>query len=264
MSSVNPEQEKCLLDGSSQCTEALVEVQTTSPHPAEDTCASEGVFLPISTIQELVAPCSKDINTTELGSLSDNVVATEDVTGSAAATCGDVNVVDSSLMRMSATSGSLDPPMSTHLVENQELAMLSCLESILLERRLQGKISREEHVSVSTMISMSKFVFSDMGKFAASWRKLDIPSFEIQYEGILNAMKLDRLPPLPSDTKVMPVTTEFTSSATSKEEADCSDISEPDTIESLTHDQTQVVSSAKLLASVNLNSNSPTEDTSNV
>ncbi len=80
------------------------------------------------------------------------------------------------------------------------------------------------------MISMAKFDFSDMGKLAASWRKLDIPSFEIQYQGILNAMKLDCLPTLPSDTKVMPFTTVFTSSVTSKEEADYSDISEPDTV----------------------------------
>ncbi len=39
-------------------------------------------------------------------------------------------------------------------------------------------INREEHVCVSTMISMAKFDFSDMGKLAASLRKLEIPSFE--------------------------------------------------------------------------------------
>ncbi len=47
----------------SQGTETIVKVQATSPYHAEDTCASEGVFLPISTVQKLVDPCSKDKNT---------------------------------------------------------------------------------------------------------------------------------------------------------------------------------------------------------
>ncbi len=70
------------------------------------------------------------------------------------------------------------------------------------------------------------------------------------------------MPPLPSDLKVLPVTTEFTSSTTLKEDGDYSDICEPDMVESMAHDETQVDSSATLIAEVNLNSNSPTEDTS--
>ncbi len=85
--------------------------------------------------------------------------------------------------------------MSMRQSENQELAMLNHLESLLLEKREQGVITREEHISVSTMISMAEFDFSDMGKLATSRRKLEIPSFESQYQGILKAMKLDRLLP---------------------------------------------------------------------
>ncbi len=119
--------------------------------------------------------------------LSDNVVASADVTGSAVPTCGYVNVVDSSLLSICVTNGSLDQPC------------------------VNGVISREEHVSVSTMISMSKFDFSDMGKHPTSWRKIENPPFETQYLAILNAMKLDRLQPLPTDAKVIPVATEFMS-----------------------------------------------------
>ncbi len=89
--------------------------------------------------------------------------------------------------------------MPTCQPENQELAMLNRLESLLLERRVQGMIAREEHVHVSTMIFMAKFDFSDMGKLAASWRKLEVPSFECQYQRILTAMHLDRFLLLPSD-----------------------------------------------------------------
>ncbi len=128
---------------------------------------------------------------------------------------GNVNVVDSLFLSMSTTSGFFGLSTSTHQAENQELAMLNRL---LLERHVQGMISREEHIHVSTMKSMAKFDFSDMGKLAASWKKLEIPSFECQYQGILKAMQLDHLPPLPSDAKVIPVTMVFTSSAASEEE----------------------------------------------
>ncbi len=78
------------------------------------------------------------------------------------------------------TSGFLGPSTSMCQPENQELAMLSHLESLLLETCVQGMITREEQVCVSTMISMTKFDFSDMVKLPASWRKLEIPSFECQ------------------------------------------------------------------------------------
>ncbi len=63
MSSIDFEQEQRLLDGSNQNAEAVVEVQATSPHQAEDSCATEGVFLPLSKVQGLIPPCSSDKNT---------------------------------------------------------------------------------------------------------------------------------------------------------------------------------------------------------
>ncbi len=165
---------------------------------------------------------------------------------------------------MSVTSGFLRSSTSTRLSENQELARLNQLETLLLERRVQGVISREEHVSVSTMISMTKFDFSDIGKIATSWRKLEIPSFEIQYQGILNAMQLYQLPPLPSDAKVMPVTKVFISSAASKEEGEYGDISEPEIVDPAPQVETQVDNSANLLSAVNVLSIAPKVDTSNV
>ncbi len=62
-SSVDLEQEKHLLDHSSQVAVMIVEVEATSPLLAEDTFALEGFILPKTTIQELVAPCSTDMNT---------------------------------------------------------------------------------------------------------------------------------------------------------------------------------------------------------
>ncbi len=106
---------------------------------------------------------------------------------------------------------------------------------------------------------MAKFDFSDMGKLTASWRKLEIPSFECQYQGILKAMQLDRLPPLPSDTKVMPVTMVFTSSTTSKEEGEYSDVSEPEMVEPAPQLETEVDSSANLTSAMNIISTSPEE-----
>ncbi len=47
----------------------------------------------------------------------------------------------------------------------------------------------------------------------------------------IKAMQLDCLPPFPSETKVIPVTTVFTSSAASKEERENSDVSEPEMVE---------------------------------
>ncbi len=113
VSSVDFEQEECLLDGSSQKPEAFVEVQATSPHHADATYAPEGDILPLSTVQGSLFPCSSEKKTTELGSLSDNVVAPANVTGSGAPYCGDVNVVDSSLLNANATSGFLGPSTST-------------------------------------------------------------------------------------------------------------------------------------------------------
>ncbi len=114
-------------------------------------------MLPLSTVQRLLSPCSSDKNTTALGSLSDNVVAPANVTGSGTPYCGDVNVVDSSLPSTSTTNGFLGPSMSMCQAENQELAMLNLLESLLLEGCVEDVITREEHVPVSTMISMAKF-----------------------------------------------------------------------------------------------------------
>ncbi len=96
VSSVNFEQSKHLLDGSSLKPEAVVEAQATSPHQADDTCATEGVFLPLSTAQGLIPLCSSDKNITVLGLLIDNVVASANVIGSGTPYSEDVNVVDSS------------------------------------------------------------------------------------------------------------------------------------------------------------------------
>ncbi len=41
--------------------------------------------------------------------------------------------------------------------------MLNHIESLLLERRVQGVITRKEHINVSIIISMAKFDFSDTG-----------------------------------------------------------------------------------------------------
>ncbi len=239
MSYIDFEQEQCLLDGFSQ-KQAVVEVQATSTHLADGTCAPEGDILPLSSVQGLLSPCSSDKKNTELSSLSDNVIAPANVAESSDPYCGDMNVVDSSLLNTSATRVFLGPSMSWCQYENQELAMLTHLESLLLERHVQGVITREENVSVSTMISMAKLDISDMAKLATSWRKLEIPSFESQYQGILKAMQLDRLPPLPSDAKVMPVTMVFTNSAASKEEGEHSDVIEPDTVNPAPQLETQV------------------------
>ncbi len=56
VASVDFEQEQLLLDGSSQKTESVVEVQATSPHHADATCAPEGDILPLSTVQGLLSP----------------------------------------------------------------------------------------------------------------------------------------------------------------------------------------------------------------
>ncbi len=69
---------------------------------------------------------------------------------------------------MSTTSCFLGPSTSTRHAENQELAMLNRLESLLLERHVQVMMTKEEHICVCTMISMAKFDFSNMGKLAAS------------------------------------------------------------------------------------------------
>ncbi len=82
--SMDFEQEQRLLDGSSQKPEAVVEVQATSPHHVNGRCAPEEDILPLSTVQGLQALCSSDKNTTELGSLNDNVDATANVTESGA------------------------------------------------------------------------------------------------------------------------------------------------------------------------------------
>ncbi len=94
--------------------------------------------------------------------------------------------------------------------------------------------------------------------------KFEISSFESQYQGILKVMKLDRLPQLPSDAKVMPVTKVFIRSAASKEEGENSDISEPETVNPGPQVETWVDSSSNLLSAVNFLSIAPMVDTSNV
>ncbi len=75
-------------------------------HPADVSCPSQGICFPLTPVQELIAPYSKDINTTELFLLRDNVVAPANVTGGTTPYCEDVNVVDSSLPSVSLTSDS--------------------------------------------------------------------------------------------------------------------------------------------------------------
>ncbi len=74
-------------------------------------------------------------------------------------------------------------------------------------------------------------------------------------------MQLDRLPLLPSDPKVMPVTMVFTSSAASKEEGEYSDVSEPEIVKLAPQLETQVDGSANLISAVIVISTSPEEDT---
>ncbi len=70
-------------------------------------------------------------------------------------------------------------------------------------------------------------------------------------------MQLDRLPPFLGDWFCLLL-------LNLKEEGEYRDIRESDMVESVTHDEIQIDSSAALMAVVNLNSNSPTENTSKV